>query len=260
MEAPAKNDNAWEAQQARLREALRRDEFELYLQPIVALERPTTWRIAEVLIRLRQEEKALLPPGEFLPAFELFGMLPELDCWVLRKVVQRLDARGARFSVNISGPTLEHEGFVRLLQDLAVPRGALLFEIEECDILLQPQAAQRFCEAIRAAGGGIVIDGFGRRSLSFAAFASLRPDFVKIDGALTRGLATSDEACVARVQAVRRLAEASGLELIAECVETQEVLLALDSLGVRHVQGYGVARPQPIDELLAAREPQRAAA
>jgi EAL domain-containing protein (putative c-di-GMP-specific phosphodiesterase class I) len=252
------NANAWDAQKARLQEALRRDEFELYLQPIVALEHPRDWHMAEVLIRLRQEERALLPPGEFLPAFELFGMLPLLDCWVLRKVAQRQATSAARFAINVSGQTLEHEGFLRLLNDLAVRRGSLLFEIEESDIVLRPHAAQRFCEAVRAAGGAIVVDGFGRRALSFASFAHLQPEFVKIDGSLTRTMA-SDESCVLRVQTIRRLGEALGAGLIAECVETQDVLLQLDSLGVGYAQGWGVCRPQPMDELLA-REPQLAAA
>ena len=254
----ASDVNTWERQRARLREALRGDEFELYLQPIVALERPDDWRMAEVLIRLRQEERALLPPGDFLPAFELFGMLPELDAWVLRRVLQHCATSAARFSINVSGPTLEHEPFLRLLEDLAPPRERLLFEIEENDILLRAQAAQRFCDALRRCGSGIVIDGFGRRAPSFAAFAHLRPDFVKIDFSLTRTLAT-DESSVARVQAIGRLADTVGARLIAECVESADVLRQLASIGVSHAQGYGICRPAPIQELLA-REPQRAAA
>ena len=259
LDASSKNGStAWEAQQALLQAALRRDEFELYLQPIVALEHPQDWHIAEVLIRLRQEEKALLPPGEFLPAFELFGMLPQLDCWVLRKVVQRCKTSAARFSINVSGQTLEHEGFLRLLADLGAPRERLLFEVEESDILLRPQAAQRFCDAVHACGAAVVIDGFGRRGLAFSPFAGLRPNFVKVDGSLTRPLAR-DPSCAERLKVVRRLAEGLGVELIAESVESEDVLLELDSLGVRYVQGYGVCPPQPIDALLA-REPQLAAA
>lgn len=250
--------NAWERQQARLREALRGEEFELYLQPIVALERPDDWRLAEVLIRLRQEEQALLPPGEFLPAFELFGMLPELDAWVLRKVVQRRARSDARFSINVSAQTLEHEGFLRLLDDLAPPRGSVLFEIEEADFVSRPQAAQRFCDAARRCGAGIVIDGFGRRAPTFAAFAHLRPDFVKIDAVLTRTLA-SDQAALARLQALARLAAALGTALIAECIESPDVLLQLASVGIGHAQGYGVCVPRPMEELLG-RELRLAAA
>lgn len=250
--------NAWERQQARLREALRGDEFELYLQPIVALERPDDWRLAEVLIRLRQEEQALLPPGEFLPAFELFGMLPELDAWVLRKVLQRRARSHARFSINVSAQTLEHEGFLRLLDDLGTPRGGVLFEIEEADLVSRPQAGQRFCDAVRRCGAGIVIDGFGRRAPSFAAFAHLRPEFVKIDAVLTRCLG-SDEGAVPRLQALARLAESLGTTLIAECVESPDVLLQLASVGVAYAQGYGVCLPRPMEELLG-RELRLAAA
>jgi EAL domain-containing protein (putative c-di-GMP-specific phosphodiesterase class I) len=252
------NVNAWERQQARLRAALRGDEFQLYLQPIVALERPGDWRMAEVLIRLRQEEQALLPPGEFLPAFELFGMLPELDGWVLRKVAQREAGGAPRFSINVSAQTLEHEGFLRLLGDLAPARGSVLFEIEESDIVARPDAARRFCQSLRRCGAGVVIDGFGRRAPTFAAFAHLQPDFVKIDAALTRTIAR-DEACLARLHTVARLAESLGTELIAECIETPEVLLQLASVGIGHAQGYGICVPRPMEELLG-RELRLAAA
>jgi EAL domain-containing protein (putative c-di-GMP-specific phosphodiesterase class I) len=173
-------------------------------------------------------------------------------------VVHHQPATRLRFSINVSGQTLEDEDFLRLLQQLAVPSQSVFFEIEESDVVLRPHAAQRFCEDVRACGGGIIIDGFGRRALSFASFAGMRPDFVKIDGALTRSLA-SDDSCVLRLQTIRRLAEALDVGLIAECVETQDVLLRLPSVGVTHVQGYGVCRPQPMAELLG-REPQLAAA
>jgi EAL domain-containing protein (putative c-di-GMP-specific phosphodiesterase class I) len=185
-------------------------------------------------------------------------MLPHLDAWVLRKVAQRRAGSAARFSLNVSGQTVEHEDFVRLFHELATPRGSLLFEIEESEIALRPHAVQRFSQGIRDGGGGIVVDGFGRGTLSLASFASLRPDFVKIDGALTRNM-PSDESSLRRVQAIARLARSLGFGLIAECVETQDVLLLLESLGVQHAQGYGVCPPLPM-EVLLAREPLLAAA
>ena len=251
--------SARDRERARLHEALRKDEFELYSQSIVALDERSDWHMAEVLIRLRQEEKALLPPGDFLPAFELFGMLPLLDAWVLRHVVQRHLAghSGRRFSINISGPTLEHAAFVRLFAQLivstGVPAECILFEIEESDILLRAQAAQAFADAIHALGGGIVIDGFGGRSLSIAPLKALQPEYVKIDGGITRRVA-DDESCVLKCTSIRRLGETLGIGIIAECVEAPEAVERLKAIGVALAQGYGISLPQPIEAPPPARE------
>jgi EAL domain-containing protein (putative c-di-GMP-specific phosphodiesterase class I) len=245
--------SAWEYQQGRLREALRRDEFELYAQPIVAFDERSGWHMAEVLIRLRQEEKALLPPGEFLPAFELFGMMPQLDAWVLRRVVQHHLAGnpGRRYSVNVSGQTLEDPAYVHLFAQLivasGVPAESVLFEVEEAEILVRGQAAERFADAMHALGGGIVIDGFGGRSVSFAPLKALQPDYVKIDGALTRRIA-EDESCALKCTSIQRFAEAIGIGVIAECVETPEALSRLQAIGIALAQGYGICRPAPIED------------
>ena len=80
----------WSDPVTRLRQALQKNEFELYCQPIVALTTRDQLPMAEVLVRLREEERALLPPGEFLPAFEHFGMMAQLDRWVVFHAAQRL--------------------------------------------------------------------------------------------------------------------------------------------------------------------------
>ena len=73
----------WSDPVQRLTQALRNNEFELYCQPILPLNGSRDFPMGEVLVRLREEEQALLPPGEFLPAFEHFGMMPQLDRWVV---------------------------------------------------------------------------------------------------------------------------------------------------------------------------------
>src|SRR5579859_5373672 len=84
----------WSDPAAHLRDALQKDELQLYCQPILTLQ-SGQFEMAEVLVRLREEEKALLPPGEFLPAFEHFRMMPALDRWVARHVIDRL-RKGSR--------------------------------------------------------------------------------------------------------------------------------------------------------------------
>ena len=74
----------WSDPVQRLRTAIDKNEFELYCQPILGLQGGERYPLAEVLVRLREEEKALVPPGEFLPVFEHYRMMPQLDRWVVR--------------------------------------------------------------------------------------------------------------------------------------------------------------------------------
>jgi EAL domain-containing protein (putative c-di-GMP-specific phosphodiesterase class I) len=250
----------WPAPLARLREALEKDEFALYCQPVAAL-RPEAagaerYPMAEVLVRMREEEKALLPPGEFLPVFEHYGMMPQLDRWVLRHTVQRL-ARGsriARFTLNMSGQTLRDATFPEFaaaqLRAARLAMDAVMFEIDESDVLARPEVAAAFAAAVRAYGGGVLIDGFCRRAVSFAPFKDLRPAFVKVDGAVIRKLLTH-EASQTKLKAVVRVAQALEIGVVAECVEEQDVLVRLKALDVGYAQGFGVYQPQPIEKVAA---------
>src|SRR5882672_10270865 len=133
----------WTDPVRRLRDAIERDEFELYCQPILQFAGDQRYPMAEVLVRLREEERALVPPGEFLPVFEHYRMMPQLDRWVVRHTVKRLaeGSRIARFTVNLSGQSLDDEDFVRFVAaQLSVNQVApekLLFEIDESDALMR---------------------------------------------------------------------------------------------------------------------------
>src|SRR5436190_21522985 len=74
---------------AYLRSALKHDQFVLYCQPAASLKRSAALPMAEIFVRLREEENALLPPGDFLPVLQAFGMIPELDRWVLRETIRQ---------------------------------------------------------------------------------------------------------------------------------------------------------------------------
>jgi len=246
----------WTDPAARLRQALDKDDFALYCQPIAALNSQPRFPLGEVLVRLREEEKALLPPGEFLPVFEHHGMMPQLDRWVVSHVVARL-ARGSRlprFSVNVSGQTLHDAQFpafvAQTVKDANVHPAGLVFEIDESDVLGRLEAATRFGAAARKIGCAVAIDGFGRRAASFAPLKTLRVDFLKIDGSIVRKL-LSNEGARAKVGAMVRVGETLGIGLIAECVEEQDVMLRLKAMGVGYAQGFGVYQPQPIDGIAA---------
>lgn len=246
----------WSDPATRLRQALEKNEFTLYCQPILALSGRDQYPLGEVLVRMRAEERALLPPGEFLPAFEHYGMMPQLDRWVLRHAVREL-ARGSRIprlTINVSGQTLQDAAFPGFaaaeLRRAGVKMDAVMFEIDESDVLARLESAARFGAAVKAYGGGLLIDGFCRRAVSFAPFKTLRLDYVKVDGSVIRRL-MSNEGAQTKLKAVVRVAEALGFGVVAECVEEREVLARLRALAVGLAQGFGVAQPQPIESFSA---------
>lgn len=244
----------WGEPASRLREALAKDELALYCQPVATLAGELRYPIAEVLIRLHEEEKAMLPPGEFLPAFEHYGLMPDLDRWVLHKVLEHLSrgSRMERFAINVSSQTLKDASFAKAvaveLVGAGVPGTAVLFEINEPDTLANIDACVRFATGVRTVGCGVSVSGFGRRSASFTALKTLRPDFVKVDGVIVRKLLTAP-AAEAKLKAILRVGEVMGFHVIAEMVEEQAIFARLKALGVIYAQGFGIRPPQPIDQL-----------
>lgn len=245
---------AWNDTPTRLRNALKRDEFVLFCQPILALRGGGGFALAEVLIRQREEEQALLPPGEFLPLFEEHDMLPLLDRWVLARTLQRVagGCRVPRLAVNVSAQTLLDaefpDFFAESVKRVNVPPASLVFEIDEPDLVGRPQAVKRFAERIRATGGGLAVTGFGRRLDSFEALEALRPDFVKVDGSIILKIlkSTTSEGLL---KAVLRVGASLRIGVVGECVEDQDTLTRLVSLGVGYAQGFGVATPRPLEHL-----------
>lgn len=246
--------SGWDDPLGSLQRALDQDELQLYCQPIRALQTAEqSFPMAEVLVRLREEEDAMLPPGDFLPVFEHYRMMCDLDCWVVRKTVGWMaEARPGSirsYCVNVSSQSL---GDDRLLECMSrefartgVSAQHLCIEIDEADTLQRAEAAARFATASHALGCKVVIDGFAQRSVSFAALKTLQPDFVKVDGAIVRKIQSSTVAQL-KLKAIVRVGAVTGIGIIAECVEEQHVIEQLKDLSVGYAQGFGIALPQPI--------------
>ena len=244
----------WEHPAARLREALDYDHFRLYAQAVVALGPPQGIAMAEVLVRLREEEERLLPPGDFLPAFAHYGMMAELDRWVVRGALRKLggDGKVRKLSVNVSGQTVEEPGFAPFvamqLRLASLDPASLVIEIDENDAIDRRQAAERFAAEMKGIGCELLIDGFARRSVSFEPLKALLVNYVKVDGTIIRNILRSAGAA-AKLRAIVRVGEVTGVGVIAECVEEQAVLANLKLLKVGYAQGFGVHEPEPIDAL-----------
>src|SRR5258706_8095771 len=244
----------WDQPAARLREALDYDHFRLYAQPVLALAPPGGIALAEVLVRLREEETRMLPPGDFLPAFERYRMMAELDRWVVRNALRTLGASAAvrRLSVNVSAQTIEEPGFAPFvamqLRLASLAPSALVIEIDENDALDRREPAERFAAEMKGIGCQLLIDGFARRSVSFESLKALLVDYVKVDGTVVRNIRRSGSAA-AKLKAILRVGEVTGVGVIAECVEEDKVLAALKLLKVGYAQGFRLRKPAPIDHL-----------
>lgn len=197
----------------------------------------------------------MLPPGGFLPLFEHFRLMPELDRWVARQAVARLAQvpRVPCLCINISTQTLADLEFVpEIAAELArakVSSASLVFEISEHDALERPEPVSAFAESARAIGCRLTMDGFGRRSVSLAPLNAMRPDFVKVDGVIVRSLHTS-QSSRDKLNAIVRIAKVIGSSVIGECVEKDEALVHLRAAGVEYAQGFGIQVPAPIKVII----------
>ncbi|WP_273377505.1 putative bifunctional diguanylate cyclase/phosphodiesterase [Symbiobacterium thermophilum] len=234
----------------RLREALREDRFVLYAQPILDLRLGRITRV-ELLLRLVDEGGNVIAPGAFLAGAERFGLIQEIDRWVLREAIrliaqQEPDSEIEAFEVNLSGKTISDPGLARMIQEELEASGAdpskLVLEITETAAIGDLEQARRFITAMRRLGCRFALDDVGSGFSSLHLLKQLPVDYLKIDGAFIRNLPTED-ADKHLVRAMVAMARTQGQQTIAEFVDRAETLRLVREFGVDYAQGYLVGRP-----------------
>lgn len=243
----------------RLKKAFEAGNFRLVAQPIHDL-RPAEFKKPfshyEVLIRLYDENNQPVPPDEFIPAAEYYSMMPRLDRWVVRKLLQTLQDITQKvprpiFAVNLSGQSLDEPTFLKFVLDeiqaAGVSPAMLCFEITERVAIHNLELAQHFIETLKNLGCSFSMDDFGTGVSSFGYLKSLPVDYLKIDGSFIKDIA-NDDVAHAMVNSVNQVGHLMGLKVIAEYVETDRVIQILREIGVDYGQGYGISKPIPIEE------------
>jgi diguanylate cyclase (GGDEF)-like protein len=250
---------------SRLTQALDEDHFRLYFQSIVPLNAgPSARPHHEVLLRLQEPDGRLVEPMAFMPVAERYNLMPAIDRWVLREVIRSSAAaqRDAQprplFAVNLSARSLVDDHLPDYLRELLsshnVPGDMLCLEITEAAAVENlARASQRIAE-FRQLGCRVALDHFGSGMSSFTDLRSLPVDYLKIDGGFIRSLA-DDRLNRAVAEAINRVAHVMTIQTIAECTETDAVVMVLKELGIDHAQGYVLGMPQPIEVLAAATSP-----
>jgi EAL domain-containing protein (putative c-di-GMP-specific phosphodiesterase class I) len=237
--------------------ALRDDEFELHLQPIVSLRDEQTPLIVEVLIRLPTPDRGVLPPHEFLATAERNGRMPAIDRWVIRALLvwmqrnrDRWADANAVFCVNLSGKSVVRPDFRDYLENCldksGLPFTALRFEVSELDMGLAPQEFTALARALIDRGCEVTVDNAGTGTGRFDFLREVNADTLKIDGSLVQG-ASDDLVSRARINGLVHMADTLGMRTVASHVDSTSKFRAVKQLGVDFAQGNRLHVPEHID-------------
>lgn len=256
---------------ARLRDALKNNGFILHYQPILDMDMVDLntlpaqdgllWQQHfrsgdgnlnfEALIRMKSETGELFYPDAFIPTAERFGLMVDIDLWVVERALQDIIETGYQkekisLSLNLSGNTLDNDDSARRIMELIekynVPPSSLVFEITETSAIASIEQANRFISEMHEIGCRFSLDDFGSGFCSFSQLKSLPSDYVKIDGQFVKSMArgSTDRAIVTAMNDVAHSLERA---TVAEFVESPEIMRLLKICGVDKVQGNYISPP-----------------
>jgi diguanylate cyclase (GGDEF)-like protein len=241
----------------RIVEAIERDLFVLYAQPIRSLTQEQV-REYEVLIRMPLGRNELASPATFLDVAEQFGLIQDIDRWVLRKafhITAQQERLGTpvRLAVNLSGKSFSDSDMVTYVRNqlnlTGIDPSHIVAEVTETAAIANLTQATRFIRTLKNLGIRFSLDDFGVGFSSFYHLKHLPVDFLKIDGSFIKDLAIS-EVDQHLVKAIVEVARGLGKETIAEFVQDQQTVTLLQEFGVDFVQGYYIGRPRELHRTL----------
>jgi diguanylate cyclase (GGDEF)-like protein/PAS domain S-box-containing protein len=255
----------------RIKDALKSGRFRLFYQPIVPITGTVTESPpdhGEILVRMVDDEGNLIPPGSFIPAAERYGLMPDIDRWIVHELFRREQSRyqalwnrltresakpTCLYTINLSGASLIETSFLEFvkqqMREYKIPPQLVCFEITETIAITHLDRATRFMRDLKAMGCRFLLDDFGSGMSSFGYLKKLPVDYLKIDGLFVKDI-LEDPIDYAMVKAINEIGHTMGLKTVAEFVENEAILQELHIMGVDYAQGYGISPPRPLQEVL----------
>ena len=240
-----------------LREALTDDQLLLFFQPKIDLQTGNLQGV-EALVRWQHPLRGLLPPDQFLPQAERYGLMRRLtDCVLTLALDQLVEWQRAGLettvAVNISVSNLLDVGLPEQIRTLLAVRNLqpsrLMLEVTETTLMVDPMRAAELLARLQAVGVRVSIDDYGTGYSSLARLRELPVNEIKLDRSFLTGIGR-DARAGAIVRSTVELAHSLGLSLVAEGIETEEDETILRGLSCDLGQGYHLARPMPGQNLL----------
>ena len=239
-----------------LRQAIDNDDFILRYQPIVQISSGETTH-HEVLLRMRADNGTLIAPEAFLPAAVRFGLMADIDTWMIENAIKalaeyRYGNPDLQFSINLSANAFEAENLgafvASQLKKYEVPAASVIFEITESLAVRHLSHVEQQIAVLRELGCEVALDDFGTGYSSFSYIQQLTVDYIKIDGSFIKDLVNKrvDQKIV---QLIGEIGREAGMKTIAEYVQSSEALSLLGKLGIDYAQGYYIGRPMKVPTL-----------
>ncbi len=245
---------------ADLRAAIAEGRMRLYAQMLLPLGGTHLRPHFELLLRMIGTDGQTIGPHTFMSSAHRYQLMPEIDRWVVGEALKLLKPHAELlvkdpvvFTINCSGQSLQDEAWTGFLiaqiKDSGLNPAALCFELTESAAVGNLAHTETLMHQLRKLGCGIALDDFGTGLSSLAYLRSLPITMLKIDGSFVRDV-LRDSKAESTIQAIAQLARAMSLVTVAEYVETEEIRNRIAQLGVDYGQGFAIAQPVPIDEVL----------
>jgi diguanylate cyclase (GGDEF)-like protein len=240
-----------------LKSALLNNEFVLHYQPIYNAQTRLP-QGCEALLRWQHPKLGMVPPLDFIPLAEEFGLINKIGEWVLQTACRDAMQFPEHFqmAVNISPIQLKNLAFplqvVAALTQSKLPAKRLELEFTESVLLTASAATLDVIAQLRACGVHIALDDFGVGFSSLGYLKDFEFDRLKIDRSFMKNIGSAKD--VAILKAIADMGASLGLATTAEGVETQQQFDAVRAQGCTDVQGFLFSKPLPLEDLLAQLE------
>ena len=242
----------------KIQQGLEQNRFCLYGQPIIPIAHHEKGLHFETLVRYREADGRIIPPGAFFPAAERYSLAPSMDRWVVSHLFEWMATKPGFLeelslcSVNLSGLSMSDKTMLAFLFEQfdkwKIPAHKICFEVTETAAIGNLSYATKFINQLKEHGCLFSLDDFGSGLSSFAYLKNLPVDYLKIDGLFVKDI-IDDKVDLAMVKSINEVGHVMGKKTIAEFVENEQIFLLLSELGVDYAQGYGIGKPLPLDEL-----------
>lgn len=239
-----------------LQKSLEKENFKLYTQQIKPLDDLNDILFYEVLLRMKNSEGELLPASSFLHIAEAYHMLPAIDNWVLKVVMEMIAYGNPLFnkahmiSINLSQQSVLNEKFIKYavdtFNDYDIPAGNICFEINEPQFYDNMDSFKRFVTLMKRQGCKIALDNFNYNPVSINAVKQLNIDYIKLDSRQFSNASVEQNNEYKLLESINDINHLIGAQTIMKCIDSDDIVESSFEIGADFIQGFVIEPPQAL--------------